>query len=82
MRVGQYVIDKRIGDVGYISAVGEDGMVEVRFMEGVLWMETSLLKIAKVKEEKMANQWFYIQQWKYKRWLREQKEKEEKNDNK
>jgi len=57
-------------------------MVEVRFMDGVLWMETSLLKIAKVKEEKMANQWFYIQQWKYKRWLREQKEKEEKNDNK
>ena len=30
----------------------------------------------------MSNEWYYIQQWAYKRWLREQEKKDKKSLNK
>ena len=44
MRVGDFVRDRRVRDVGYILAIGDDDMIEIRFNDGVLWMERSAVE--------------------------------------
>ena len=46
MKVGDFVRDKRVRDIGYVSAVGDDGMIEIRFNDGVLWMERTAVELA------------------------------------
>lgn len=39
-------------------------------------------KINTKERDNMSSEWFYTQQWAYKRWLREQEEKDKKTLNK
>ena len=50
MKVGDFVRDKRVRDVGFVSSIGEDGMIEVRWNDGVLWVEFNSLELATEKE--------------------------------
>ena len=45
MKVGDFVRDKRVRDVGYVSAISKDGMIEIRFSDGVLWMERTAIEL-------------------------------------
>ncbi len=44
MKVGDFVKDKTIGDIGWIREI-RDGLVSVFFDDGVLWMLPSAVEV-------------------------------------